>query len=174
MSQLIIVESPTKAKKIREYLGKAYKVLASQGHVRDIPGSKEIPAKYKGLPWARLGVDIDNDFTPIYVVSEDRKKQIKELKDALKDAELVYLATDEDREGEYLAHRYYDDRRDERGVGSMGGAGADARARHGRSAVGRSGMEDRDHGGGGAVEGLVSVCSLLRLLLWLHYTREKE
>ncbi len=103
MSQLIIVESPTKAKKIREYLGKAYKVLASQGHVRDIPGSKEIPAKYKGLPWARLGVDIDNDFTPIYVVSEDRKKQIKELKDALKDAELVYLATDEDREGEAIA-----------------------------------------------------------------------
>jgi DNA topoisomerase-1 len=103
MTQLIIVESPTKAKKIREYLGKGYKVLASQGHVRDIPGSKEIPAKYKGLPWARLGIDIDNDFTPIYVVSEDRKKQIKELKSALEEAELVYLATDEDREGEAIA-----------------------------------------------------------------------
>ena len=103
MSQLIIVESPTKAKKIRDYLGKGYKVLASQGHVRDIPGAKEIPAKYKGLSWARLGVDIENDFAPIYVVSEDRKKQIKELKSALEDAELVYLATDEDREGEAIA-----------------------------------------------------------------------
>jgi len=103
MTNLIIVESPTKAKKIRDYLGKGYKVVASQGHVRDIPSSKEIPAKYKGLPWARLGIDIDNDFTPIYVVIDNRKKQIKEMREALESAEVVYLATDEDREGEAIA-----------------------------------------------------------------------
>ena len=101
---LVIVESPTKAKKIAEFLGRAYAVEASVGHIRDLPqGAAEVPAAYKKEPWARLGVDTENDFKPLYVVPKDKKEQVKKLKALLKDADQVYLATDEDREGESIS-----------------------------------------------------------------------
>ncbi|WP_245673469.1 type I DNA topoisomerase [Nocardia lijiangensis] len=100
----MIVESPTKARKIAPYLGRNYTVEASVGHIRDLPrGAADVPAKYKGQPWARLGVDVDNDFEPIYVVSPDKKAKVTELKSLLKDADELYLATDPDREGEAIA-----------------------------------------------------------------------
>jgi DNA topoisomerase-1 len=102
--RLVIVESPAKAKTISGYLGPGYVVEASFGHVRDLPaGAKDMPEELKKKPWAYLGVDVDNDFTPVYVISPDRKKQITKLKALLKDASEVYLATDEDREGEAIA-----------------------------------------------------------------------
>lgn len=101
---LVIVESPAKAKTISRFLGKDYKVVASYGHIRDLPSSAdEIPAKYKSEPWATLAVDVDNGFTPIYVVPKDTKKRITELKNDLQEAEEVILATDEDREGESIS-----------------------------------------------------------------------
>jgi len=101
---LVIVESPTKAKTIRKFLGKDYEVVASMGHVRDLPASSEqIPEKYKKQEWANLGVNVDKDFEPLYIVSEGKTKVIRELKSLLKDAEDVYLATDEDREGESIS-----------------------------------------------------------------------
>jgi DNA topoisomerase-1 len=100
----VIVESPTKAKKIAGYLGNAYIVESSYGHVRDLPnGAAEVPAKYKKEPWARLGVDVDHGFTPLYVVAAEKKAQVKKLKDALEGVDRLYLATDEDREGEAIA-----------------------------------------------------------------------
>ena len=100
----MIVESPAKAKTIGGYLGPGYVVEASIGHIRDLPrNAADVPAKYKGEPWARLGVDVDNDFEPLYVVSPDRKQQVTKLKALLKDADELYLATDEDREGEAIA-----------------------------------------------------------------------
>ena len=102
--KLVIVESPTKAKTITRFLGKDFIVKASMGHVRDLPSSAgQIPAKLKKEAWARLGVDVDNDFQPLYVVSADRKKHIAELKKDLKDASELWLATDEDREGESIS-----------------------------------------------------------------------
>jgi DNA topoisomerase-1 len=102
--RLVIVESPTKAKTIAGYLGRGYVVESSMGHVRDLPsGAAEVPAKYKKEPWARLGVDVDSDFQPLYVVSADKKTQVKKLKQLLEGAAEVYLATDEDREGEAIA-----------------------------------------------------------------------
>ena len=102
-SALVIVESPTKAKTIRKYLGSNYIVEASMGHVRDLASSaSEIPAEHKGKPWARLAVDVDNGFKPIYVVPSEKKKVVTELKKALKEATVLYLATDEDREGEAI------------------------------------------------------------------------
>lgn len=101
---LVIVESPAKAKTIGKYLGKGYTVEASVGHVRDLPqGAAQIPAKYKGEKWASLGVNVEKDFEPIYVVSPGKSKQIKLLKDQLKKADTLYLATDEDREGEAIS-----------------------------------------------------------------------
>ncbi|WP_153506088.1 type I DNA topoisomerase [Cumulibacter manganitolerans] len=101
---LVIVESPKKAQMIAGYLGSDYDVEASFGHVRDLPSKRNpIPEKLKGEPWARLGVDTDNDFTPIYVVGPDKKAQITKLKNLLKNADALYLATDEDREGEAIA-----------------------------------------------------------------------
>jgi len=101
---LVIVESPTKAKKIAEFLGSGYAVEASVGHIRDLPqGAAEVPAAYKKEPWARLGVDTENDFKPLYIVPKDKKEQVKKLKARLKDANEVYLATDEDREGESIS-----------------------------------------------------------------------
>ncbi len=104
LRRLVIVESPTKARKIAPYLGRDYTVEASVGHIRDLPrGAADVPAKYKGQPWARLGVDVDNDFEAIYVVSPDKKAKVTELKSLLKDADELYLATDPDREGEAIA-----------------------------------------------------------------------
>ena len=104
MSTLVIVESPTKARTIRNYLPQGYRVEASMGHVRDLPQSaSEIPGEIKGERWAQLGVNVDGDFEPIYVVPKDKKKVVKELKDALKGVDELILATDEDREGESIS-----------------------------------------------------------------------
>ncbi|WP_068166311.1 type I DNA topoisomerase [Rhodococcus phenolicus] len=102
--RLVIVESPTKAKKIAPYLGRGYVVEASVGHIRDLPrGAADVPAKYKGEAWARLGVNVDQDFEALYVVSPEKKTKVAELKSLLKDADELYLATDPDREGEAIA-----------------------------------------------------------------------
>jgi len=102
--KLVIVESPAKAKTIAGYLGPGYVVESSIGHIRDLPQSAaDIPAKIKGEPWARLGVDVHNDFRPYYVVSRDKKSHMTKLKGLLKEADELYLATDEDREGEAIA-----------------------------------------------------------------------
>jgi DNA topoisomerase-1 len=101
---LVIVESPAKAKTISKYLGSRFQVEASIGHIRDLPGgSKEIPAEYKSEPWANLGVNVDSGFEPLYVIPADKKKHVSFLKSALKDAKDLYLATDEDREGEAIS-----------------------------------------------------------------------
>ena len=103
-SRLVIVESPAKAKTISGYLGPGYVVEASLGHIRDLPRSaSEIPAKYRGEAWARLGVNVDADFEPLYVISPDRKQHVTKLKKLVKEADEVFLATDEDREGEAIA-----------------------------------------------------------------------
>ncbi len=104
---LVIVESPTKAKTIRKFLGKDYEVVASMGHVRDLPASSdEVPAKYKKTEFGQLGVDVANKFEPLYIVSPKKTKTVTELKRWLKDADSLYLATDEDREGESISwHR---------------------------------------------------------------------
>ncbi|MEG4458102.1 type I DNA topoisomerase [Microcoleus sp. N9_A1] len=104
MSTLVIVESPTKARTIRNFLPSTYRVEASMGHVRDLPSSaEEIPEAVKGEKWAQLGVNVEADFEPLYVIPKDKKKIVKELKDALKDATELILATDEDREGESIS-----------------------------------------------------------------------
>ncbi len=103
-SKLVIVESPRKARTIAGFLGKGYVVESSIGHIRDMPDkAAEIPMKYRGEPWARLGVDVDHDFEPLYVVNSDKKQQVSKLKELLKDADELLLATDEDREGEAIA-----------------------------------------------------------------------
>ncbi|MGY0387897.1 type I DNA topoisomerase [Nocardioides sp. WG-D5] len=108
--KLVIVESPAKAQKIGGYLGQGYVVEASVGHIRDLPQSAaDTPAKIKDKPWGRFGVDVDNGFTPYYVVPSDKKKQIAKLKSLLKDADELYLATDEDREGEAIAWHLLDE-----------------------------------------------------------------
>ena len=100
MSTLVIVESPTKARTIRNYLPKDFMVEASMGHVRDLPQSAaEIPPAVKGEKWAQLGVNVEADFDPLYVVPKDKKKIVTQLKEALKSADELVLATDEDREG---------------------------------------------------------------------------
>ena len=102
--RLVIVESPTKARTIGGYLGKDYVVESSIGHIRDMPGSAaDIPDKLKKEPWARLGVNIDADFEPLYVVNADKRQQVSKLKQLLKNADELLLATDEDREGEAIA-----------------------------------------------------------------------
>ena len=101
---LVIVESATKARKIQPYLGSDYVVEASVGHIRDLPkGAADIPAKYKKEPWARLGVNPEQNFDPIYVVSADKKKKVAELKKELAGVDQLLLATDPDREGEAIA-----------------------------------------------------------------------
>jgi DNA topoisomerase I len=102
--RLVIVESPTKARKIAGYLGSNYIVESSRGHIRDLPrAAADVPAKYKSEPWARLGVNVDADFEPLYIISPDKKSTVAELKDLLKDVDELYLATDGDREGEAIA-----------------------------------------------------------------------
>ncbi|GAA3801420.1 type I DNA topoisomerase [Streptomyces coacervatus] len=101
--RLVIVESPAKAKTIKGYLGPGYIVEASVGHIRDLPnGAAEVPEKYTGEV-RRLGVDVEHDFQPIYVVNADKRAQVKKLKDLLRDSDELFLATDEDREGEAIA-----------------------------------------------------------------------
>jgi DNA topoisomerase I len=103
-TKLVIVESPAKAKTIGGYLGSGYVVEASIGHIRELPrNAAAVPAKFKGVPWASLGVDVDNGFETLYVVSPDRKDQVNKLKALIKNADELYLATDEDREGEAIA-----------------------------------------------------------------------
>ena len=94
---LVIVESPTKAKTIKGFLPKDFQVLASMGHIRDLPNNaSEIPAKHKGEKWATIGVNTTADFDPLYVVPKDKKKIVKELKQSMKGASELLLATDED------------------------------------------------------------------------------
>jgi DNA topoisomerase I len=100
---LVIVESPAKAKKIGEYLGKGYDVDASVGHIRDLPSPRDMPADMKKGPYAKFAVDVDNGFDAYYVVDPDKRKKVAELKRLLKDADELLLATDEDREGEAIA-----------------------------------------------------------------------
>ena len=103
-TKLVIVESPSKARTIAGYLGQGYVVESSVGHIRDMPDSAaEIPAKYRGEPWARLGVNVDDNFEPLFVVHSDKRQQVSKLKSLLKDADELLLATDEDREGEAIA-----------------------------------------------------------------------
>jgi len=104
MTKLVIVESPAKARKIGGYLGDDYVVEASVGHIRDLPQkAADIPAEYKKIAWAKEGVNIEEDFAPLYVVNPDKKKKVAELKALMKDADELILATDEDREGEAIA-----------------------------------------------------------------------
>ena len=103
-TKLVIVESPAKARTIAQYLGADFVVESSVGHVRDLPSSaSEIPAKYKQESWARIGVDVDHDFRPLYIVPASKRKTVSNLKKALAGASELYLATDEDREGEAIA-----------------------------------------------------------------------
>jgi len=109
-TRLVIVESPAKARTIAGYLGAGWVVESSIGHIRDLPqGAAEVPAAHKGKPWARLGVDVDNGFVPVYVVPTDKKPQIAKLRRLLKEADELYLATDEDREGEAIAWHLKDE-----------------------------------------------------------------
>ncbi len=102
--RLVIVESPSKAKTISGFLGSGYIVESSVGHIRDLPrGAADVPAKYKGEPWARLGVNTENGFEPLYVISPEKRAQVAKLKSLLEGADELYLATDEDREGEAIA-----------------------------------------------------------------------
>ena len=102
--RLVIVESPTKARKIAGYLGANYIVESSRGHIRDLPkGAADVPTNYKAEKWARLGVNVDADFEPLYVISPDKKTTVAELKNLLKGVDELYLATDGDREGEAIA-----------------------------------------------------------------------
>ncbi len=101
---LVIVESPAKARTIGKFLGKDYVIEASIGHIRDLPQNKrQLPKRYREEPWAYLGVNVEEDFEPIYVVTPDKRQQVKKLKELLKEAEALYLATDEDREGEAIS-----------------------------------------------------------------------
>ncbi|WP_449281149.1 type I DNA topoisomerase [Leucobacter sp.] len=101
--KLVIVESPTKAKTIGGYLGDDYEVIASVGHVRDLAEPSELPSELKKGPFGKFAVDVENDFAPYYVVNDNKRKTVAELKRALKGADELWLATDEDREGEAIA-----------------------------------------------------------------------
>ena len=104
MKALVIVESPTKAKTIKKFLPKGYSVDSSMGHIRDLPANaKEVPAKYKKEKWANIGINIDKDFEPLYVISATKKKVVDRLKKLLQDSDELILATDEDREGEGIS-----------------------------------------------------------------------
>ncbi len=103
-TSLVIVESPTKAKTIKKFLPKDFVVVASMGHIRDLPQTAaDVPAKYKKEDWSRLGINVKKNFEPLYVVPKSKKKVVTSLKKLIKDAEIIYLATDEDREGESIS-----------------------------------------------------------------------
>ncbi|MFB9084042.1 type I DNA topoisomerase [Deinococcus wulumuqiensis] len=105
---LVIVESPAKAKTIEKYLGQGYAVESSVGHIRDLPRSAaDIPEKYKGQAWARLGLDVEHDFQPLYVVSPEKKQKVAQLRKLAAEADEIILATDDDREGESIAWHLY-------------------------------------------------------------------
>ncbi|MYI20674.1 MAG: DNA topoisomerase I, partial [Acidimicrobiia bacterium] len=102
--RVVIVESPTKATTIARFLDDSYTVESSRGHVRDLPTkADEIPKAYQAEPWARLGIDVDNDFKPLYVLDSAKKKAVASLKKLVASVDELYLATDEDREGEAIA-----------------------------------------------------------------------
>src|SRR5690554_1004445 len=101
--KLVIVESPAKARTIAGYLGADYEVEASIGHIRDLPSPSELPADMKKGPFGKFAVDVEDGFAPFYVVDADKKKKVAELKKLLKDSDELFLATDEDREGEAIA-----------------------------------------------------------------------
>ena len=106
---LVIVESPAKAKTISSYLGSGYTIEASIGQGRDLPeGAKQIPKKYKGEEWAHRGVNVHEGFDPIYVIPPGKSAQVKKLKDLTKSASALYLATDEDREGEAISWHLFE------------------------------------------------------------------
>ena len=110
MTTLVIVESPNKVRSIAGYLGDGFVVDSSIGHIRDLPkGADQVPAQFKGMPWARLGVNTEDNFEPIYVVSSEKKAQIAKLRKLLKAADELVLATDEDREGEAIAWHLFDE-----------------------------------------------------------------
>ncbi|MGZ5396995.1 MAG: type I DNA topoisomerase [Aeromicrobium sp.] len=110
MTTLVIVESPNKVRSIAGYLGDGFVVDSSIGHIRDLPkGADQVPAQFKGMPWARLGVNTEDNFEPIYVVSSEKKAQIAKLRKLLKSADELVLATDEDREGEAIAWHLFDE-----------------------------------------------------------------
>ena len=101
---MVVVESPAKARTIAKYLGREYEVKACVGHIRDLPQSaSEIPARYKKEPWARIGINIAEGFEPLYIIPSTKKQQVRELKAAVKQADRIYFATDEDREGESIS-----------------------------------------------------------------------
>lgn len=102
-NKLVIVESPAKAKTIANYLGPDFTVLASVGHIRDLPQPSELPEDKKKGPLGKFAVDVEHDFAPYYMVNPDKKKTVTQLRRALKEADELYLATDEDREGEAIA-----------------------------------------------------------------------
>jgi DNA topoisomerase-1 len=117
VAKLVIVESPAKARTIGGYLGKDYVVESSIGHIRDLPNSAaDTPAKIKDKPWGRLAVDVDNGFEPYYVVPRDKKAHITKLKKLVKEADALYLATDEDREGEAIAWHLLDELKPPKGL----------------------------------------------------------
>ena len=106
---LVIVESPTKAKTIKRFLPKGFVVEASIGHVRDLPQTAaDVPAKYKKEDWGRLGINVDDNFKPLYITPKDKKKIVTDLKKKVKDSDVIYLATDEDREGESISWHLID------------------------------------------------------------------
>jgi DNA topoisomerase-1 len=107
---LVIVESPAKARTISKFLGADYRIEASIGHVRDLPSNaSEIPLALKKEKWARLGIDVEKDFKPLYVVPRDKREHLKKLKDAVKECSVLFLATDEDREGESISWHLVDE-----------------------------------------------------------------
>lgn len=107
--KLVIVESPTKARTIEKFLGKDFEVMASYGHVRDLPNNAaEIPPEIKKEKWSRLGVNVDDNFTPLYIIPSEKEKRVKEIQKALKNADELLLATDEDREGESISWHLLD------------------------------------------------------------------
>ena len=106
---LVIVESPAKARTIEKFLGAGYQVAASVGHIRDLPETAaDIPKEFKDKKWARTAVDVENNFAPLYVLTERGREQVKTLKKMLSDADALYLATDEDREGEAIAWHLFE------------------------------------------------------------------
>jgi DNA topoisomerase-1 len=106
---LVIVESPTKARTITRFLPKSFKVVASVGHIRDLPQSAaDVPAKYKKEAWARLGINVEDNFKPLWITPKGKASVIREIKALMKESDVLYLATDEDREGESISWHLLD------------------------------------------------------------------